>query len=362
MSRQSIAITIAALSLLGLTACTAAEPIDKESGAASPSTTPTAAVTSESESASESEASSETTAKGAPRTVMSCDQELTFDKAPERIVTLADDSISFLWELGLHKRVVGMGKAPSPEVYPPDVLEELKEVPLIEGSKTEGGGAVLSTESIMALNPDLVIGYDSGADREGLNKAGVPFYSPEAWCKTKAANISDDAPAATFDLVAKEVRQYGKIFDKEDEAEQLIVDLEKKIDAVRDKSPQDRGTAMAVYINEGSAKYFSYGKTSMVQPLFEAVGLKNVYADRKDRRIDGMSMEEILKQNPETIVLLFNSGNGEGSKETFAQLPGASNLDAVKNNKVYTMPFRFVDPPSPNTVHGLEKLNEIFGN
>ncbi|WP_336249343.1 ABC transporter substrate-binding protein [Stomatohabitans albus] len=356
MSGKLVSFAAATMCALALSACTA--PAPTEVGGSSE-----AAVSNTPSETTATQATSEPAkvAKDEPTKVMSCDQELTFEKAPERIVTLADDSISFLWELGLHDKVVGMGKAPNPEVYKPDVLEALNQVPIIEGSKTEGGGAVLSTESILALDPDLVIGYDSGADREGLNKAGVPFYSPEAWCITKGSNIPDDVEPASFDLVEREVLSYGKIFHIEDKATELVKNLDNQIEAIKSQSPDSRGTAMAVYINEGSDKFFAYGKTSMVQPLFEAVGLTNVYGDRKERRIDGMSMEEILKRNPDNIVLLFNSGTGEGSKETFKSIVGASNLDAVKNNKLYAMPFRFVDPPSPNTVNGLERLNELFG-
>lgn len=349
------------LGLLALTACSAPDPkkVDEQVSGASEAFASAEAKISE---AADKVASA--AAEADVRKVMSCTQELEIKESPKRVITMGDDAMAFLWEMGLADRVVGMGKPLAEEVYDKEVVEALKDVPVIEGSKTEGGGTILSTESILALTPDLVIGYDTGADREALTKAGVHFYSPDAWCEDHGGNADKDTfelPPASFDLVREEARKYGKLFHMEDKAEELIKKLDNKIDEVEKDASDSRGTGMAIYIDEGNDQFWAYGKASMVQPQFDAVGLKNVYADRKERLIEGMSMEEVLNKNPETIVLLYGNGTPDGVKQTFTNISGASNLDAVKNNKLYVMPFRFTDPPSPNSIKGVEKLNEILG-
>ncbi|WP_336249342.1 ABC transporter substrate-binding protein [Stomatohabitans albus] len=359
MSYKLVSILAAVVGTAGLAACSAPAPTPVDDASASASTT--AEASSAANGSESSEHGEATVANNEPRKVMSCTQELTVEKSPQRVITMGDDAMAFLWEMGIHDRVVGMGKALATEVYEPEVLEALKDVPIIEGQKNPGGGSTLSTESILALNPDLVIGYDTGADREALTKAGVLFYSPDAWCPDETGSDAVELPTANFDLVKTEARKYGKLFMMEDKAEEIIAQLDGKIEEVKKASPQDRGTGMAIYIDEGDEQFWAYGKASMVQPQFEAVGLKNVYADRKERLIEGMSMESVLDQNPETIVLLYGSGTAEGAKNTFMGINGASNLDAVKNNKLFTMPFRFTDPPSPNSIRGVEKLAETLG-
>lgn len=360
MSNLSLKIAGTFLGLIALAACSAPEPKKVEEQVSGASEVLASA---EAKLSEVSEKVASAASDGEVRKVMSCTQELEVKESPKRVITMGDDAMAFLWEMGLADRVVGMGKPLAEEVYEPEVIEALKDVPVIEGSKTEGGGTILSTESILALTPDLVIGYDTGADREALTKAGILFYSPDAWCEDHGGADKDsfELPPASFDLVRTEAQKYGKLFHMEDKAEELIKKLDSKIEEVEKDASDSRGTGMAIYIDEGNDQFWAYGKASMVQPQFDAVGLKNVYADRKERLIEGMSMEEVLNKNPETIVLLYGNGTPEGVKKTFTSISGASNLDAVKNNKLYTMPFRFTDPPSPNSIKGVEKLNETLG-
>lgn len=348
----SLKIAGTMLGLLALAACSAPDPKkveEKVSGASE------AYASAEARISEASEQVASAVAKAGPNKVMSCTQELTFDKAPERVVVMGDDAPSYLYAMGLIDKIVAVGKKVDPAVYPDEVVKALDKVPLLEGTKTEGGGAMLSTETLLSVNPDLVIGYDSGADRKALNQAGVPLYSPDAWCPDL------DLGPVSFNNINDEVKKYGEIFHAPDKAEALIKDLSTKIKEVESASPADRGTGVGIYIDEGSEQFWAYGNASMVQPMFEAVGLKNIYADSKERLIEGMSMEKLLEANPETVVLLYQHGTPESVKQTFTNITGASNLRAVKENKLYAMPFRFTDPPSPNSVTGVEKLNEILG-
>lgn len=294
-------------------------------------------------------------AKGESVKVKSCTQELTFDKAPERVVLLNDIGVPFLAGLNKLDKVVAMSKKPSAEIYADEVYNELEQVPLLEGTNNAGGGVTVAVEKILEVHPDLVVGTTSAADTEALKKAGIHFYVPDQYCKELPKK------PASFEDMAKESMKFAKIFNDEAAGEKLVADLNAKIEAVRKDAPKDRGTGMGIYIDEGTEEFWGYGNASMVQPLFEAVGLTNVYSDNPERLIEGMSMEAVLDKNPGTIVLLYLNGTPEGVIKTFESIPGASQLDAVKNKKVYAMPFRLTDPPSPVTVTGVEKLNSLLG-
>ena len=351
MSKKLVTL-LAVAAMAALTACSAPAPTAVESASAGASE---AFASAEAKISEASETVASAAAKAGTHKVMSCTEELTFDKAPERILVMGDYALPFLVEMDMLDKVVAIAEKIDEGVYDDATYKKIQAIPFLEGQQTEGGGAKLSTESILEVNPDLVIGHDSGAERDALRKAGVPFYSPDAWCPDFKLK------AVSFDSINDEIKKYATIFHKEAEGEQLIKKLEGKIDAVKAATPGDRGTGMAIYIDEGAEEFWGYGNASMVNPQFEAVGLKNVYGDRTERLIEGMSMEEVLNKNPGTIVLLHQGGSPEGVKKTFESIPGASNLDAVKNGKLYTMPFFYTDPPTPTSVTGVEKLNEILG-
>lgn len=344
---------LAAVSVAALTACSAPELKQVGSEAANAGSEAFASAEAKISEASEQVASA--LAKTGEHKVMSCNEELTFEKAPERIVLMGDDAVPFVLAMGMLDNVVAIAEKVPEGLYDDETYRKIQALPFLEGTKAEGGGAKLSTEAILEVSPDLVIGYDTGADRDGLRKAGVPLYSPDALCP------NFDLKPVTFESIYGDVNKYATIFHKEAEGEALIKELDSKIKTVQRVAPADRGTGMAIYIDEGTTEFWGYGNASMVNPQFEAVGLKNVYADRNERLIEGMSVEEVLSKNPGTIVLLHQGGTSEGVKKTFEALPGAANLDAVKNGKVYTMDFFYTDPPTPNSVKGVEKLNELLG-
>lgn len=352
MARFS-SLILAITGLVALSACTAPSPggSASESGAAAQSSARAAAP-----SEAISEPTEAATTSSSPVTVMSCTQELTFEQAPERVVLLGDDSVPFMMEMGLLDKVVGLGETIPQGVYPKDVEEQLAKVPMLESTDTGTGGAQIATETLLEANPDLVIGYDTGADREGLNKAGVPLYSADAWCP--------DVPKkpAIFHNINDEVRKYAKIFFVEEKGEELIKKMNAAIAEVEKKNAEPRGTGLALYASPGKNTYSAYGNSSMVQPMFEAVGLENVYKDNPDRVIRNTGIEAILEKNPGTVVLLYQDSDPEQLKNEFKALPGAGELDAVKHNKVYALPFVYTDPPTPNTITGVEKLDELLGS
>lgn len=351
MARFS-SLILAMVGLVALGACTAPSPggSASESGAAAQSSASAAAP-----SEGASELSGASAPSSTPVKVMSCTQELTFEKAPERVVLLGDDSVPFMMEMGLLDKVIGLGEKIPQGVYPKDVEEKLAKVPMLESTDTGTGGAQIATETLLEANPDLVIGYDRGADREALTKAGVPLYSSDTWC--------DELPKkpAVFHNINDEVRKYAKIFFVEDKGEELIKRMNAAIAKVEEKNAEPRGTAIALYGSPGKNTYSAYGNSSMVQPMFEAVGLENLYKDNPDRVIRNTGIETILEKNPGTVVLLYQDADPEQLKNEFKALPGAAQMDAVKNNKVYAMPFVYTDPPTPNTIIGVEKLNDLLG-
>ncbi|MGH3902026.1 MAG: hypothetical protein ACRDTA_27990 [Pseudonocardiaceae bacterium] len=43
-------------------------------------------------------------------------------------------------------------------------------------------------------------------------------------------------------------------------------------------------------------------------------------------------------------------------------LPGVASLTAVRNDDILVMKFDYMDPPTPLSVEGLEKVAEAFGS
>lgn len=88
-------------------------------------------------------------------------------------------------------------------------------------------------------------------------------------------------------------------------------------------------------------------------------GLTNVYGDVDKRSLE-TSFEEILGRDPDVLIIL-TVADLQAAKDALLGLPGAETLTAVRNNRILVMKFDYMDPPTPLSVDGLEKVAEAFG-
>lgn len=285
-----------------------------------------------------------------PVTVTSCDQDLTFDKAPERVLMLTAVGASAMGELGLLDRVVGRAGEIDATIYPEETAQRLGAISIVDSGKTATGGATMSTEAVLEQRADLVIGYDSGVDRKALSEVGVKLYVPQAYC----ASFSVDR--ATFALVEEETTRLGSIFGVPEKAREANDALRQRVDGLPAASGGAQ-SASAYYITVGVDQVTAYGRSSMVQAIFDQVGLANVHQDSPERRIR-VGMEAVLDKNPEWIVLLHQEGTPAEVESFFLNQKGVADLTAVTKRQVIVMPFPYTDPPSPLSVVGAVFLSD----
>ncbi|ERS23592.1 MULTISPECIES: ABC transporter substrate-binding protein [unclassified Propionibacterium] len=326
---RAAAVALAGLCALSMSAC-AGSSTDKSSPSASASSTP-------------------------PRTVLSCTEKLSFTDPPKRVIMMGDTDASTMNALGVLDHVVARAGHIKEGAYDAKTLAKLKAIPTITSQQLDTGGVKVSTETILDQHADLVIGYDTGVDRDALRKSGVKMYSTDAMCPDK----KPPAPAS-FSQVKDEVTKVGQIFNIPDKANTINKDLDTKISNIEKHTASGAKTdAVALYITPGSTEFYTYGSSSMIEPMFAANGLRNMYHSNTTRVFDA-AMEDLLHKDPEWIVLLAGDGAMSKVEPTFLSFKGANELKAVKKGHVVTMSFALTDPPTPLTISGTEKLHDLI--
>ena len=300
--------------------------------------------------ASTQDASTATSETGFPIMVTNCGREVTVESAPKRILMVNNDAISLVASLGALDRVVGLTSELLPDVYPEEYYTALSGAEQLRAEKNATGGSVVTQESILALQPDLVLAPDTSVDRDALAEAGIPTYSPPAYCAEADPALSGPA---SFDGVYHEVENYGKLLGEQDAAATEIEKLKESVSGLADPTT-DLGTAAALYVST-TGVLSAYGASSMISAQFEAAGLTNVYQDEAQRVFD-ISAEDLLTRNPDTIVLLYSGSSASETIAGFQSAPGVDALAAVKADRVLVLPFPFTDPPTPMSIVGAEKL------
>lgn len=285
-----------------------------------------------------------------PLTLDNCGTEVTFDQAPERVVTVKSSTLELLVALGLADRVVGSAFSDGP--VPDEIIGAVPDDPAAAAADIEViSDKVPSQEATLALEPDLVFAgwesnltADGAGDRALLDRLGVGTYVAPAACKS-----ADSMPdPLTFDEVFREFGEAGAIFDVPDAAADLVAAQQAALDAIE---PDDRGLTALWYSSGSDTPYVGAG-IGAPQMIMDAAGLENVAADVHDTWTS-MGWEAIVAANPDVIVLVDAPWNTADSKiAQLTQNPATAVLPAVQEGRFLVVDF-------PATEAGVRNVSAV---
>lgn len=286
------------------------------------------------------------TATTYPLTLDDCGFEVTFDAAPERVVTIKSSTTEMLLALGLGDRIVASAFADGP--VPESLADVAADVPAVAeplSDQVPGAEAVLETE------PDLVYaGWESNltaegaGDRETLAQLGVATYVSPAACK--APEYMPDP--LTFDDVFAEITEVGTIFDAQDAAADLVAEQRATLDGV---ARDERGLTTLWYSSGDDIPYVGAG-IGAPQMIMDAVGLENVAGDVHDTWT-AFAWEEAIAADPDVLVLVDATWNtAEAKIERLESNPATAEMTAVREGRYLTIPF-------PATEAGVRNVDAV---
>lgn len=289
-----------------------------------------------------------------PVTITNCGADVTVDARPERVVLLESSPVSTLRALDVLDAVTVRAGAFPAGYYDDETNAAIRSIPSLGEELDTSGHLQLSVELVVAQRPDLVLGLPDGVPREALAELGIPVLVHPTLCPTGAG-------ATTFDDVADQVTTYGRLFDREDRAAELVDSLRRRITAVEQAvQNRPRRTAAVLYPTIGGGTVYAYGNESMAHPQLDSAGFTNVYGDVEERVFE-VTVEDLIAKDPDVLVLLHTDGDPDAVEDAVAELPGADALRAVRHDAILVQLFNFTEPPTPLSVTGLERIHERFG-
>lgn len=262
-----------------------------------------------------------------PLTIANCGTDVTFAKAPEKVVTIKSTATELLLSLGLGDRIVGVGFQDGP--LPAELATAGANLKVL-ADKLPAQEVVLGTE------PDFVYGgwesnfaADGAGERPALAQLGIATYVAPAACRTIKP------PKLSFDALFGEIAEMGTIFDAE-AAVTKLVDTQKA--ALAALKPDSRGLTAAWYSSGTKAPYVGAGSNAPAM-IMEAVGLSNIFAST-DEGWFAASWEALVDANPDVIVLVDSAWNSAAQKKKLlAENPITGKLDAVTHERYLIIPF-----------------------
>lgn len=260
-----------------------------------------------------------------PLTIDNCGVAVTFEKAPERVVTIKSTATELLLSLGLGDKIVGVGFQDGP--LPADLAGATLNVL---------ADKMPSQEVLLGTEPDFIYGgwesnfaADGAGERPTLQQLGVATYVAPAACR------SIKPPKLTFDAVFAEIAEMGAIFSAEDAAAKLV-ETQKAL--LASATPDTRGLTTVWYSSGTKAPYVGAASNAPGM-IMDALGLKNVFGDVDEGWISA-NWEAVVDANPDVIILVDSAWNSAAQKKKLlADNPITSKLDAVIDERYLVIPF-----------------------
>lgn len=217
-------------------------------------------------------------------------------------------------------------------------------------------GKRIDTELLISENPDFVVGsYDIAAHRDLaqlLSDSGIP---------TALFHME------SFDDYARIMKILCEIFDNEESYTENVEDVQKEIEEVLLRVPNEEAKSI-LFVRCSSSAKATKAKTkdeNFVCAMLDELNTYNI-AERAPVLLDGLSIEEIILQNPD-YIFFSSMGEEESAREYMSSLLQSERwqtLDAVKNkNYVFLDKELFHFKPNNRWAVAYETLvNLLYGD
>lgn len=252
-------------------------------------------------------------------------QTITLNKSAQRIVALAPHVVETLYTAGAGNKIVGA-------VDYSDYPNAAKSIPRV------GGYSIINLEAIVALQPDLVIAWETGnspAAIEKLRMLGIPVYLSQP---------------NTLEDIGAEIKRFGVLAGTEPVANKAAEQYAQRLSTLRQRY-QNRST-VRVFYQISEAPLMTIGGKQIITNALSTCGGKNVF-DQLKPMASVITSEAVIAADPEAIVTSGMQKLNPTGLDFWKKWPA---LTATQRNN-----FFFIDPDlmnrnGPRMLAGTEDL------
>ncbi|HET6995851.1 MAG TPA: ABC transporter substrate-binding protein [Chitinophagaceae bacterium] len=264
----------------------------------------------------------------------------TDDKKSQRIVCLSKHLTEMMFALGKGHDIVAVDLS---STYP-DSAKLLK---------TVGYHRALSPESIIAMDPDLVI---------HSNDIGPENVLPQI--TNAGLNIKAFGGANTIDSAKLLLKELGKFFGEEKKADSIVDKMQRDIsaatDSVRAMNIKDSLRVMIIHFGRANNVYFVMsGRRGVGDKMIALAGGKTAIYDAKGAR--QISAEAVATANPDVIIATDFGFDQMGNMDKFIDgVPGVALTNAGKNKRIVRFEEHDLVYFGPRTAENIIKLTKLL--
>jgi len=244
---------------------------------------------------------------------------ITINKMPSRVVSLMPSVTEIIFKLGAGDTVKAVTYH---DTYPPEAATR----------EVVGGFFSPSLKALEAIKPDVI--FYSRFHKKVKERFGNG--------KCRLINLETGSMADSY----KNIRLLGRMFDKENEAREIIEKIKSELETIAKKVariPQSKRKRVIRLMGRDSV--MTPGDDSFQNEMIRVAGGITPELGKKGN-IVVITKDEWVRFNPQVI---YGCGGDRETAKKFFNLPGWQDVDAVKNGKIFYFPCDLTCRVSSNT-------------
>lgn len=249
---------------------------------------------------------------------------VTLARPATRVVSLSPHVTELLYAAGAGSRVVG---AVAYSDYPP----EARKLPLV------GDASRLDVERVLALRPDLVVGWSSGnptAEVARLERLGINVYM------TEPRRLND---------IARHLVELARLTGSPAEGQ----DAAAKLSGAFDKLRREYGSRapVSVFYQIWPQPLSTVGGAHIIDEVLRVCGGHNIFGHLRTLA-PMVSMEAVLQADPQAII----AGDEKGAGDLLGHWRRWRQIRAVREGQLYTVPADYLHRQTPRILLGAREV------
>lgn len=274
--------------------------------------------------------------------------QLVFNKKPERVVTVGQNTAATMMALGLSDSLVAIV----------ETMENGKILKEEYPQAFEKGNFIvlprIDKETVLMLEPDLVMAWQSRFNQNMLQtnmlqsttfwqKKGVMTYIPPS-----SVSMSK---VKTLDLEYQFILDIGKIFAVEEKAEKIVADMKFEIEnAVAKTKGRQSPTVLVLAFSRDLV--ISYGEDSLPGDIVKQAGGTLISTSRY------INYEELLQLNPDVMFVVRLDSRLLQAEKTVLEKQSLRSLACVKNKRVHALSINWLYNSSVSSAKGIKAITK----
>lgn len=270
-------------------------------------------------------------------------EQQTFTKPPERVVAVWQNSIETLLALGVGDRLIAGNGVPDKKFFLPQYQEQYSQIPYT-------GLQLLDVETTMMLKPDLIVGWHSTFSPKVIRP--TEFWHKRGVNTFIARSSMIDGRQRTLENEYKDILDLGKIFDKNERAQQLVGQMQQEVNFATSQTAGFQKRPRALVIEFMGKEVSVYGERSLAGDIVHELNGELLAA--KDRNI---GIEQVVELDPDVIfvvVIESHYGHEQDMVDRVTQHKALKNLRCVKEGRVLPLPLYAIYSSGVRTYDGIK--------